>query len=218
MPVTVPLYASSNYSSGSVNESGELVLYRQSESGKDVSYQLAVSGHIPQRARSVLGIYRIASNGQAQIHFYGDDWTQFPSQSYRLINISPVVINSKVGDDVLQLQPFESQVVQVKLSARLPTVKIITVYKDSNEEWKPIYNKRTALLPNKRVTGLAVVTQGALAAAMGMAPAADSQGAGGMAEDSAQMAPSLRYFSINDNFSSGQDRSVPTAPIHGSSR
>jgi hypothetical protein len=198
-PVEVPLYSTSNYFSVTADEAGNVALYTKTETSSGPRFESVGGGRLPQNARAALGIYMIASNGKPQLYFYDDDWSKFPSQSYRLINISPVVINSKVGDAVLQLKPFESDVVKVKLTSRLPTVKIITVYKDGNEEWQPIYNKRTALLPNWRLTGLAVVTKGALAEAMGLvAPSVAGDHSGGLAQSTVPMKASLRYFSIKD--------------------
>jgi hypothetical protein len=38
----------------------------------------------------------------------------------------------------------------------------MTVYRDGNNEWKPIFAERTPLLPAWRMNGIAVVTSGKL--------------------------------------------------------
>jgi hypothetical protein len=196
--IDVPLYQASEYYQAELNEAGVFSLYTKDATHDDPRFVAAVTGEIPTGANSVLAIYMLASDGSGRLYCYNDDWDEFPAQSYRLINISPVVINSKVGEGVLQLQPFESAVAEVEITSPLPTIKIITVYKDGQDRWQSIYNKRTALLPEWRLTGLAVVTRGKLSAAMGM-PSSDHQ--------ATQAA--LRYLSLKDS-ARARSRSLAT--------
>lgn len=201
-PISIPLYKDSAYHQAGVPESGLLKLYSKAETKDGPRFEIVTEATIPKGAQSALGVYIIAPNGQPKLYLYNDDWAQFPGQSYRLINISPVVINSKVDESMLQLQPFESDVVEVEIASRLPLVRIITVYKNGKNEWESIYNQRTALLPEWRITGIAVVTKGKLAEAMGI-PSIE--------EDTDPEKATLRYLSFKDSGLKSADK-VARAP------
>jgi hypothetical protein len=187
-PVSVPLYENSAYYEAETVD-GNLQLYTKTETPEGPLYEIAVEGKIPENFKIALGVYIITPSGKPQLYFYDDDWSVFPGQSYRLINITPVAINSKVDETVLQVQPFQSDIVKVDIMSGLPLVRIITVYKDGNDEWKPIYNKRTALRSNWRITGISVITKGKLNEAMRITTSGE-----GADSDKAQ----LRYFSFKD--------------------
>ncbi len=196
VPVVVPLYVNSAYYPAETVEGG-LQLYTKIETSEGPRYEVAVGGKFPDGAQSALGIYLIDSEDQPQLYIYDDDWSTFPTRSYRLINISPVAISSKIEDSLIQVQPFQSGTVKVEINSNLPLVRVMTVYKDGNDQWKPIYNQRTPFLEDWRITGIAVVTKGKLEQTMGI-PAAE----GAPVIDKAK----LSYFSFKDNSSSSAQK------------
>lgn len=196
VPVVIPLYVNSAYYQADAAE-GSLQLYTKIETSEGPRFEVAVRGQLPAGAQSVLGIYFVGPEGRPQIHLYDDDWSVFPARSYRLINISPVAISSKIEDSLIQVQPFQSDTVKVEINSNLPLVRVMTVYKDDNDQWKPIYNQRTPFLEDWRITGIAVVTKGKLEQTMGV-PSAD----GAPVIDKAK----LSYFSFKDNSSSSAQK------------
>ncbi|MDQ8206290.1 hypothetical protein QEH52_02140 [Coraliomargarita sp. SDUM461003] len=159
--VYVPLYQNSPVYQLEL-EGRALQLYTKIETPEGPRYELLVEGKLPRDAESALGIYLIAPNGRPQLYFYSDDWSDFPKRSYRLINISPVVISSKIDEKLTQVQPLKSEVVKVGSKSSLPSVSVITVYKDENDQWKSIFDQRVPLRSDWRTTGIAVVTDGKL--------------------------------------------------------
>ncbi|MDQ8206292.1 hypothetical protein QEH52_02150 [Coraliomargarita sp. SDUM461003] len=186
--VDIPLYVNSAYYKAEISE-GSLQLYTKIETDEGPRFEVVVEGDFPTGAHSALGIYFIGPGGQIQVYFYDDDWSTFSKRSYRLINISPVSVSSKIEDSLIQVQPFQSGTVQVEIDSNLPLVRVMTVYKDGNDQWKPIYNQRTPFVEDWRITGIAVVTAGKLDQAMGV-PAATGAPDVGKAK--------LSYFSFKD--------------------
>lgn len=197
--VSVPLYENSAYYETETNEN-KLELFTKTETPEGPHYEIAVEANMPLGFKSALAIYIIAPDGRPKLYCYDDNWDDFPGQSYRLINISPVAINSKVDETHLQVQPFQSKVVKVDIMSALPLVRIITVYKDDNDKWKPIYNQRTALRSSWRITGIAVVTKGKLAEVMRITPTG---------ENSQSAKATLRYFSFKDT---NRSRAINASP------
>jgi hypothetical protein len=159
--VMVPLYKRSD-SYKVETEGSRLQLYTKIETEEGPIFEIAAEGKLPSGAESALGVYIITPNGKPQLYFYSDDWADFPQRSYRLINISPVVISSKVDDSLIQVQPLQSGVVKISSKSEVPSVSVITVYKDSQNEWKSIYDQRVLLRPDWRITGIVVLTDGRL--------------------------------------------------------
>ena len=110
------------------------------------------------------------------------------------------MINSKVDETLFQVRPFQSEIVKVDIMSGLPLVRIITVYKDGYDQWKPIYNQRTALRRNWRITGISVITKGKLAQAQRITTSGEDAGSG---------KATLRYFSFKDT---GPSRAVNATP------
>lgn len=159
--VYVPLYKNSPVYQLELEGRG-LQLYTKIETPEGPRYEMLVEGKLPRGAESALGIYLIAPNGRPQLYFYSDDWSDFPKRSYRLINISPVVISSKIDETLTQVQPLQSEVVKVGSKSSQPSVSVITVYKDDQNQWKSIFDQRVPLRSDWRTTGIAVVTDGML--------------------------------------------------------
>ncbi len=159
--VNVPLYRNSSVYKLEL-EGGSLQLYTKTETPEGARFDILAEGKLPRGAESALGIYVIAPTGRPQLYFYSDDWADFPKRSYRLINISPVVISSKIDEKLTQVQPLQSEVVEVGSRSSLPSVSVITVYKDENDQWKSIFDQRVPLRSDWRTTGIAVVTDGLL--------------------------------------------------------
>ncbi len=196
VPVVVPLYTDSAYYPAETVE-GRLQLYTEIETSEGPRFEVVVEAKFPTGAQAALGIYLIGSDNLPQLHFYDDDWSTFPTRSYRLINTSPVAVSSKIEEHLIQVQPFQSDTVKVNVKSNLPLVRVMTVYKDGNNEWNPIYNQRTPFLEDWRITGIAVVTKGKLDQAMGV-PAAE----GTPEPDKAK----LSYFSFKDNGSTSAQK------------
>lgn len=193
--ISIPTYQTTDYFTATVNNSNEIELFRQIQTVQGERYERLVGGQLTSKSNSVLAVYLLGANGQAYLYLHDDDWDRFPAQSFRLINLSPVAIRSKVGEETLQLNPMQSEVVNIEYESRLPLVKIITIYKDNSEQWKPIYNKKTALMPRSRLTGFAVVSRGGVAKAMGATPT-DS--------DATQTNAALKFFPLSDRESNIQ--------------
>lgn len=159
--VMVPLYERS--ASYHVETEGNLMqLYTKTETEKGPLFEIAVEGKLPSGAESALGIYLMSSNGSPRLYFYSDDWSDFPMRSYRLINISPVVISSKIDETLIRVQPLQSEIVKASLSSNNRYVIVMTVYKDGEEEWQPIFDRRVSLHSDWRSTGIVVLTDGTL--------------------------------------------------------
>jgi hypothetical protein len=203
--VKVPLYERSR--SYQVEPTGNrVVLYTKTKNPKEDGategepvYEVAAVGKLPLGAQSALCIYFIAPNGQPRLYLYSDDWSDFPKRSYRVINISPVVINSKIDDEIIQVQPFESGIVKASHESDVPTVTVIAVYKDGNDEWQSIHRKRETLLPDWRTTGIAVVTTGKLYEVLDTDYKMDS---------SNPMKATLSYITLTDDAYSSADRAA----------
>lgn len=164
--VSVPLYEmSTNYQMEPVDRSLQLYAKTKTPEGK-IIFEVLTEGKLPSGAESALGVYLIAPDGSPQLHLFNDDWSVFPKRSYRIINISPVVINSKIDDNIIQVQPLQSGIAKANQSTDIPLVSVITVYKDGNDQWKSIYDQRVSLLPDWRTTGIAVITKGKLTEAL----------------------------------------------------
>ena len=160
--VMVPLYERS--SSYEVEPEGNsLQLYKKNETPEGtILFEIAAEGKLPSGAQSALGVYLIAPDGSPRLQFFNDDWSVFPKRSYRIINISPVVIKSKIDDSIIQIPPLQSGIASANQVNDVPTVSVITVYKNGNDTWQAIHDKRETLLPDWRTTGIAVVTTGKL--------------------------------------------------------
>jgi hypothetical protein len=159
--VMIPMYERSTNYKIEVNERF-LKLYTKTETEEGPVFEIAAEGKLPTGAESALGVYLVSPNGKPQLFFYSNDWSDFPKRSYRLINISPVVISSKIDESIIQVDPFQAEIVKVGSKSKIPSVSVITVYKDSQDEWRPIYDQRVPLRPDWRSTGIVVVTDGRL--------------------------------------------------------
>jgi hypothetical protein len=188
--MSVPLYQSSVYYQAETDGSS-LQLYMRIENPEGLPfYEVFVAGRLPTGAQSALGIYIIAADGQPRLYFYDDDWSKFPKQSYRLINISPVAVSSKIENSLVTVQPFQADIVKVNIKSNLPLVRVMTAYKGGDNKWKPIFNQRTPLLPDWRITGIAVVTNGLLDKAMSVPSMVEPTSAG---------KARLSFFNFKDN-------------------
>lgn len=176
VPVEIAPYSASPYTNVNTDALGNITLYRKYTSEGSVRYKKAVSTKVKPGLNKGTAVYLYTQSGEASLLIYDDSLELFPGQSIRIINLSPVRISSKVGDDVFHLDPYQSHVARVENLGKRPIVKVITVYKDGEGEWTPIYNKPTAILADWRLTGMAVVTKGGLVEAIGAADIIDRPG------------------------------------------
>jgi hypothetical protein len=195
--VQVPLYERSNKYQMEP-EGSSIQLYTRTETPEgEILFEVLTEGKLPAGAESALGVYLIAPDGSPQLHFYNDDWSVFPKRSYRIINISPVVINSKIDDNIIQVPPLESGTALANQSTDIPLVSVITVYKDGNDQWKSIYDQRVSLLPDWRTTGIAVITRGKLL---------EAQNPGYKMDPTKPMEAQLRYITFTDDAYTSAER------------
>jgi hypothetical protein len=188
--IPITLYSTSDYYQTQAIE-GKVFLYQKIETPEGPIFEVVTGGQVPAGAQSLLGIYILAADGQPQLYLYDDDWSKFPRQSYRVINISPVTVSSKIGDDLVRVQSFQSKIVKVSIKTKLPLVRVITAYPDGKNNWHPIYNQSSPLFPAWRMTGIAVVTSGLLDKALD-APVSDVA----HGEEKAE----LRFFCFKDKY------------------
>jgi hypothetical protein len=160
-------FAPSGYKEVTLGENRQLTLYKTIETEDGLRYEAAASSSVPSDYSEVLAIIVPGSNGRFGMGIYDDSWNDFPARSLRVINVSPVQLASRIGKQTIQLEPLRAGMVEVEYVGNRPITNVLTVYKDQGGEWQTVYNQPTAVLPNWRVTGVAVGTRGGLARAQG---------------------------------------------------
>lgn len=150
-----------------LSENRQLVLYRQEEVNGKQTFVPSVSAVVSNGVDQMSAIVYVTQNGP-RMEILDDSFAAFPVSSLRIVNISPVRILSKIGDKVVEVGPLAHETVPVVHEGKRPVVSVVTVHEDQRGEWLAVYNQPTAVLPNWRVTGVAVVTRGGLAKAQGL--------------------------------------------------
>lgn len=78
----------------------------------------------------------------------------------RLVNSLPVEVMLKIGDDVVEVEAGGFEVLPVAHEGRRPVVGLIAVYKRSGGEWEQFFNSPKVILPNSRMTAVALLREG----------------------------------------------------------
>lgn len=116
---------------------------------------------------------------------FDDSAKAFPNRTFRIINLLPVPIATRIGTTPVKTKPYASDIVSVVPPGSRPVVGIVAAYQ-KEDNWVPFFDKAVGVLPDARVTGIAAVTRHGMDLAYG----ADQEDLSGE--------PRVDYFLLND--------------------
>ena len=148
-------------------KAGSVVLYRKEANANRPTFRPAIRIKIPEAPETVLAVLHKKPDGTWDSIVCDESLDAFPVSSVRIINLLPVQIKSLIGKEILELDPYDSKVIKVKSSTTRPVVNVLTVHEKGDGGWKQFYHSPTVLLPEARLTGIALVTRGLLDATFG---------------------------------------------------
>jgi hypothetical protein len=135
---------------------GKVRIFRQTLIEDRLVYETIAEAD-PGSLRKALGVI----HNQAKVWRLGlfDNSTKaFPNRTFRIINLLPVPIATRVGKTPVKTKPYGVEVVSVAPPGPRPVVGIVAAYQKEGN-WVPFFDKPVGVLPNARVTGIATVTR-----------------------------------------------------------
>ena len=116
---------------------------------------------------------------------FDDSAKAFPNRTFRIINLLPVPIATRIGTTPVKTKPYAADIVSVVPPGSRPVVGIVAAYQ-KEDNWVPFFDKAVGVLPDARVTGIAAVTRHGMDLAYG----ADQEDLSGE--------PRVDYFLLSD--------------------
>ena len=162
---------------------GKVRIFRQTLIEDRLVYETIAEAD-PGSLRKALGVI----HNQAQVWRLGlfdDSAKAFPGGTFRIINLLPVAIATRIGKTPVKTMPYGVEVVSVVPPGPRPVVGIVAAYQKEGN-WVPFFDKPVGVLPNARVTGIATVTRHGMDLAYGT----DLEDLSGE--------PRVDYFLLND--------------------
>jgi hypothetical protein len=162
---------------------GKVRIFRQTLIEDRLVYETIAEAD-PGSLRKALGVI----HNQAKVWRLGlfdDSAKAFPSRTFRIINLLPVPIATRIGTTPVKTKPYAADIVSVVPPGPRPVVGIVAAYQKEGN-WVPFFDKPVGILPNARVTGIATVTRHGVDLAYG----------GDMEDLSGE--PRVDYFLLND--------------------
>ena len=120
-----------------------------------------------------------------RLGLFDDSSKAFPSRTFRIINLLPVPIATRIGTTPVKTKPYAADIVSVVTPGPRPVVGIVAAYQKEGN-WVPFFDKAVGVLPNARVTSIATVTRHGMDLAYGV----DLEDLSGE--------PRVDYFLLND--------------------
>jgi hypothetical protein len=162
---------------------GKVRIFRQTLIEDRLVYETIAEAD-PGSLRKALGVI----HNQAQVWRLGlfdDSAKAFPGGTFRIINLLPVAIATRIGTTPIKTKPYAADIVSVVPPGPRPVVGIVAAYQKEGN-WVPFFDKPVGVLPNARVTGIATVTRHGMDLAYGT----DLEDLSGE--------PRVDYFLLND--------------------
>lgn len=145
-------------------QAGKIGLYREVIVEQQTTYQVVLEARISPFVNALGIIYKKADGWH--LSFYDDSASAYPPGAMRLINLVPVRIYNRIGDEMVQVEPYGIEIVSVVHKRPRPITGVISAYK-KGDELVSFYNKPVVVLPNARLTCISVLTNNALEIARG---------------------------------------------------
>ncbi|MBL6829709.1 MAG: hypothetical protein ISQ74_07465 [Puniceicoccaceae bacterium] len=141
-------------------EAGQKVsVYRKTMvEGKEV-YESVASASIRSVENPHTALLRCSPN-KWSMAVLDDSFKMKENCQLRLVNSLPVEVMLKIGDDVVEVEAGGFEVLPVAHKGRRPVVGLIAVYKRSGGEWEQFFNSPKVILPNSRMTAVALLREG----------------------------------------------------------
>jgi hypothetical protein len=162
---------------------GKVRIFRQTLVDDKLVYDTIAEAD-PGSLQKALGVI----HNQAKVWRLGlfdDSAKAFPSRTFRVINLLPVPIATRIGTTPVKTKPYATDIVSFVPPGSRPVVGIVAAYQKEGK-WVPFFDKPVGVLPNARVTGIAAVTLHGMDLAYG----ADLEDLSGE--------PRVDYFLLND--------------------
>ena len=142
-------------------ESGQTVsVYRKTiVEGKEVHESVA-SASIRSAGNPHTVLLRCSPN-KWSMAVMDDSFKMKGSCQLRIVNSLPVAVMLKIGDEIVEVDPGGFELLPVAHKGRRPVVELIAVYKRSGGEWEQFFNSPKVILPNSRMTAVALLREGA---------------------------------------------------------
>jgi len=127
--------------------------------GKEV-YESVASASIRSAGNPHTALLRCSPN-KWSMAVMDDSFKMKGSCQLRMVNSLPVAVMLKIGDDIVEVEPGKAEIIPVAHTGRRPVVGLIAVYKRSGGEWEQFFNSPKVILPNSRMTAVALLREGA---------------------------------------------------------